>query len=226
MRRSILSGIKGVVSEMVDGNGKVRSSPIPNGVLAKKMLSEDRIKFLSLFVELLLNTDFTKENTKAYLLAKSSSYAQVADKLSAERGVAVNQYSLQSTVWLDKNRIEKHFTNKILLDVIEYTNTDISKHTATLMELMQEYGKSNLLGKNLIIELPEVLPLNAEVSDEELNEFFSYILPYTTTQAKFVSESLSTKVVSYCKYLLNGIESEMTDEEIERKNKIIALLEE
>jgi hypothetical protein len=226
MRVSILTGIKEVIYEMTDKQASlvVRKEPIPNGNLAKKELSSERIEFLRLFVNLLLNTTFITEKTKLYVSEKHSSYVSLAEKLQKEQGLEINPSTLQSTVWLDKNKIERYFTSKVLLDVIEYTNTDISRYIATAKELINKYGQSSLLTKNIIIKLPDCEVQNTKVSDAEFNDFISTISPYIKSQAQYVSENTSTSLVGYCKYILNSTDGNLDEQDSQRRKLLLSLL--
>lgn len=223
MKISILLGIREVVYEMTDGD-KVRKEPIPNGKLAKKGLSVERIEFLSKFVDLLLNTDFINERTKTYLLDKDGSYKTIAEKISEKTGKHIGASTLQSTVWLDKNRIEGYFTSKFLLDIIEYTNTDVSVYMVTLQELLEKYGNASLISKNIIIKLPTSEAEYKEFNDNEFNEFIDMITPYIKSQADYVRDGITPSLIGYCKYILNCLDDNLSNVDKKRKELLLALL--
>lgn len=226
MKISILSGIKEVISEMTDTNNDaiiVRQEPIPNGLLAQKKLSEERIKFLYLFVSLLLKTSFINQRTKLYLQDKNGSYKTVAEKLKY-KGIDVKPSTLQSIVWLDKNKIEKYFTDKVLLDVIEYTNTDITEYMKTVQELNIKYGQASLLEKNVIIELPKSTIKKSEFDDDSFNECMQSLIPYIRSQANYASETMKADFIGYLKYLLNSDDTELNGKDLSRKCILVSLL--
>ena len=229
MRVSILTGIKEVINEMTDrGNGDkgitIRQAPITNGTLARKQLPQERIEFLRLFVHLLIKTDFLNERTRVYLIDRYGSYKTAADRIERESGVKVNPSTLQSTVWLDKNKIERYFSSKVLLDVIEYTNTDVAEYSRIARSLIDKYGQSNLLAKNVIIELPECEPMESKFTDGEFNEFMQMLAPYIRSQANFVRSTIQPEFIGYLKYILNESNEELSKNDLQRKNTILALL--
>lgn len=227
MKISILSGIKEVISEMTDssnGTISVRQEPIPNGLLAQKGLSEERVKFLNKFINLLLKTSFINQRTKTYLLEKNGSYKTVADKLKLQQGIDVKASTLQSIVWMDKNKIERYFTPNVLLDVIEYTNTDISEYVKTVQELNDKYGQASLLEKNVIIELPKSTIKKSEFDDDSFNECMQSLIPYIRSQANYASETMKADFIGYLKYLLNSDGTELNGKDLSRKGILVSLL--
>ena len=90
-------------------------------------------------------------------------------------------------------------------------------------ELMNKFGKSNTLQKNIIIKLPESTATYIETSDSDFQEFISIITPYIKSQANYISNSISPNIISYCKYLLDGAGS-LSGKDIERKEILLSLL--
>ena len=112
MKVSILLYLREMIHEMVDktDNGiLVRTEPIAGGTISIKNLSDERIGLLVSITTLLLKTDFMTEVTKTYLSDKYISYKELASKIKLEEGIEINESTLQSRVWADKNKIERYF---------------------------------------------------------------------------------------------------------------------
>lgn len=203
-------------------NGKVLDEPV--GRLGELNLKPEIKEFLYRFVVLIMTSRMLCDETKMYLANKYITYAGVADELKSKRKIEVNPHTVQTKIWYDKGKLIRFFSERMLLDLVEYGDTSkLPKYTASLEDAQRKYANSGLLN-SIDLTMPSTEGVNPETCTDELfNDFIRIIAPYSKRHKEFISSNLPVSAVAYCKYLLDS--PTLSDEEMEHREMLMELLE-
>lgn len=200
-------------------DGEILEQPL--GRTIKKELSKERVEFIRLFIDLLLNTNYISDETKIYLSDRYITLEGVKLKLE-ERGMESNINTIKSKVWYDKNKIIADFGGDLLLNVIGYSDTDITSYMIKLGDLLIKYNNVNLL-KNISLDLRiEDTELNTQLDERDFQEFLTIIAPYSKKHRTFLSENIPKNMVGYAMYLLSN--NLLKGDDLERKKMLLEIL--
>lgn len=219
---ALLKQLKGLVHDFYVED-KVLMEPV--GRLSKKELPEDTIKFLSQFVDLLMNTRITCTETKLYISDLYITHRGIANEMELKGLGRPNTNTIQTKIWNDKAKIIKLFGEGMLLELIEYRNTsNLSHYNSQLSKAKEKYSNSRLLS-NIALKLPDTTNIKTtSVDSSEFDEFISIIRPYCKRHMSFISEQLPVEVVSYCKYILES--KDVSDIDRDNRDKLLEIIAE
>ena len=209
--------LKELVGDFVSADGEILDYPI--GRIGCKKLDDRRIKLLKIFIDLLINTRFTRDVTKLYISQKYITFEGVAEQLQAQ-GQEICVSSVQSRVFYDKRRIEIHIGGNILVDILEYKNVDLDRYEQKLLDLMVQHSNGYMF-QTIALHLPTPT-FTTDLSEEEFEEFFRIIAPFSKNHMKFISDNIDTKALGYCKYIISS--NVLTEVDKERRDRVLALL--
>ncbi len=218
MANNILKQLKELISEFVDNQGVIRETPLGRSI--KIELSKDRLDFLRQFIDLLINTDYLTEETKVYIKNKYITAEGVYDELK-EKYKDINLNTVKSKIYYDKvNKIVAKFSEKMLADVIEYKNSDITSYKRVLSEIRNKKCGSKLLD-NIALKLPKP-EASMRITEGEFEEFIEIILPYTRRHMQEISNMLNPQVIGYIHWILSS--ELLTEVDLKHRAKINEIL--
>lgn len=215
---SIIQQIKGIVTDFVSEDGKILEVPSRTKGYSK-LWDGRRLQFMRGFLDLILNTSFTSNVTKSYILDKYISIKGLSEELN-NKGFEVNANTLQTKIFRDQKKIQSVFGDRVLLDILHYDNIPMEKYEKALSEAFEKYSDLKLLN-NLALKLPQA-NINSSVTEEEFADFVQAIQPFNKWHMQCVEDGLSKQSVGYIKYLLSS--SLLNKVDIERKNIVLQLL--
>ncbi|HAN10556.1 MAG TPA: hypothetical protein DCP90_08115 [Clostridiales bacterium] len=189
---------------------------------AKQNISSRRLRLLRLFLDVVLNGKFTREAFKLYVSDRWITIRGVCEKLQ-KQGKGWGKSAIQTIIWRDKERLEQVFGEKILVDILEYTDTNLDNYEKRLVEAMVKYSNnSGLLCGSIVLKFPEP-EMATELTDEDFTDFLQTIKPYLKLHMKYITENLDEKAVGYCKYIIAS--NVLSGVDLERKKYLMMLLE-
>lgn len=220
--QGIMRQIKVLVADVYDERTGFLEAP--RSRLVRKELSEEVMKFIYSFVDLLMNTNMLSRETKAYITDEYITYNGVRTKLKEETGKDFNVNTVQTKIWYDRRKIVQYFGEDVLTKLVEMDDTsDLPRYNKILDDVYNKYGQSKLWN-NLIIKLPETTEEdeNVIVPEEDLMEFLAIAGPYNKKHVKFIEDSIDKDVAGYCKRLLKT--NRLTETEKKHKEMLLQLL--
>lgn len=213
MSNTILKELKGLINDFVEDGAILESSKNPR----YRNLDEGRTRFIRVLIELLLKTDFLKDETKTYISDKYITLRRVAEKHKK------NKNTVQSQIWRDSLKIQSIFKDKkVIINVLEYRNLDITEYEKALAEALIKNAKNDYLVDNIALELPET-SLITDIEDSRLNSLIETILPYHKRRIKAIEQNIDKEALGYLRYILN-CETLLNEKDLQRRKKIIELL--
>ena len=220
------SMLKDIMHDLLDENNKERTIPI--GTTAKRNLESNRIKALSLFCSILMNTDFISYETKYYLSHRDLSMEKVYRDLTEleyyekhNLRIPKNSRVIINKISYDQSRVDAKFGENIVSDILNKSSSYMQYVIA-----MSKYREESV-GNNLKDKLTLNLDNNAiytTLTDEEFNRFLTTIAPYTTEKVTEVTKSISKNQAGYFNYLLISPNGYLSPEDSERKLKLVGIL--
>lgn len=200
-------------------DGEILEKPLGRAV--KNDLDSERVEFLRLFIDLLLNSNYMSEETKIYLSDRYITMEGVQLKLE-ERGIDVNINTVKSKVWNDKKKIITDFGEDLFGDIIRYRDVDMASYMDKLNRLQVKYNNVSIL-KNIDLNLRlDDTSINKSITEEEFQEFLGIIAPYSKRHRRFISDNIPRSMVGYAMYLLSN--NMLFGDDLERKNTLLELL--
>lgn len=219
--KKYLGALKELVACYTD-NGVILDEP--TGRLGSLKLNPDVKSFLKQVVVLLMTSRMLCDESKMYLSNRYITYSGVAKELKETKNIDANPHTVQTKIWYDKGKIIRFFGERMLIDLIDYGNTDkLSEYQKMLEEAQNKYANSGLLS-SIDLNMPDTTGAEPNsCDDEQFNDFIRIIAPYSKRHKEFISNNLPVSAVAYCKYLLDS--PVLSEKELEHKEMLMELLE-
>lgn len=214
--------LKELVDCYYDGSNILKE---PVGRIGKKELPEEINSVLRQLVDLLLNTKMLCEESKLYITDVHITYDGIAKKLSEKYDRDCNSNTVQTKVWSDKGKIIRFFGENMLVELIEYRDTkNMDRYNESLKLANKKYSNARILS-NIALKLPETEEIEiTEIKSDDFEDFIETVSPYSKRHMEFISSLISKEAVAYCRYILTA--TDITDTDIENKNRLLNLLAE
>lgn len=214
----LLSQLKALINDFLDSDSITILSK-PKSTYIKKELGLERINVIKDLIDLLLNTDFVSNETQLYIKNKYITYEGISEILLQE-GKKIKPSAVSANVWYNKNKIVDTFGEGIVLDLVEYVDTDITSYKELIVDTKIKYSRNNVLD-NVALKLPEASPTYS-INETEYRDFITAILPYTKYHMEAVSEAIPKEAIGYAKWILSS--STLQGEHLQRKEELLELL--
>ena len=183
--------LKAVIQEV--GNGDSRNDC--NSLLGNH-ISNETAELLKKIAHLMMETDFTREDTKQYLSSKISSYRQV-HKVD---GCSQNSSTTATRKLQDIDKLKKVLSEEFFDELIVNKSIDIERYTNKVQSLIDKQSKKSLLD-GLYIKTPNCEGITTSINDEDFIILME-VIKYGSKKGKALLESnLTPELIGYIKYL-------------------------
>lgn len=232
----VLMMLKEVIYMLYDEHGNKRVEY--RGELAKRNLSEARIKLLENLCDLVLNTDIVHDWTKMYLKNRNYKAANVWEKLNddiKERNERIikklgtsGDYHLEqeidkmkvtNKIQYDQTRLEKELGSDIMTEII-YQDKDIGPHLMTVTALLCKYKNLPSVRDNIDLDIRKDI-FNNKYNGNFIEDYGSTLYTYLKETKKIIEKQLNENraFVGYFNYLCS--ESSVSDKSVAKDRELL-----
>lgn len=195
---SFLKQLREIVLDMTDGEELIDTPTGRYTGITKP--SSEQVMILQELVFLIMKTRATRDETKIYLSNKGMTYSGVCDELRFRKKRESNPNTIQSRVYLDKEKITQALGDDII-DVIKSGNKKAIKKKTELVEKMINENEEESLLESLGLNIKILPGVKSDLTDEEFDGLIDIIAPYTEIYRKCAAEGISEKAIRYVRYI-------------------------
>ncbi len=172
-------------------------------------LSDEAKDFLKELVTLVMETDYFKPDTKAYLSSKFSTFrsSNIVD------GCAENKNTSRSRINYDLSKLRCQLGDDAMEIIIKHKNTDLSRYRERIKCLWDKHKSKSLLD-GFTIKIPECNELVSELLEEKIITLLGLARMLSRKGIKESEKYFTPDMVGYIRYLEHNL-SNLNEEEME-----------
>jgi hypothetical protein len=211
-----LSLLKKVHYSLKDENGVYRDIPI--SIIGNANTSVEGLKRLKGILDLVLSSDKIYEGTKIFIRNNDMSIKEVYDKVESDyKSQRTNKNKIEASgtystvikkIHNDNEKLIQTFGMDMIQDCIYNRISDFSEFDRKISIFIAEYGTSNNVRNNLMINIDDKPCMcNEYRGSEDFFEILNSIEPYLKERMTIIEEVINKnkEFVGYFNYLLNSI---------------------
>lgn len=222
-----------------------REKIIENGLVDPNYNTEQRLFLLESVYKMILNSNSINSFTKYYITDGTKTYEETVNKYnknhaddvvnlsSGKNRITDGQSKIKNCFPVIKyNKVELNFITWLLYDAAHMgldSDTEKQELRAEFMRqynsFRDKYGEPIQVSKrDVVINIPTYDKVSG-LTDEEFNQFMELIQPYSRYVIQQTQDKIDSMVnaVGYFRYLMSKT-SQLSELDIERKNKVLAWL--
>lgn len=194
------------VRQIIEVSFKSGNIEVPNTIDGISINANSK-RAIGALVKLLMTTDFSSDDTKAYLTGERNSWHDVS------KGCAENINTSRTKVRNDLLKIKYTLGEDGIADILRNKDKDIARTTEKLEDLIEKQGNDNLI-KGFGINLSKSLGTDDGLSEDEYIQLINMASVYSKKKISEAESAITVKMVGYMRHLEKN---RMTLDEIDNK---------
>jgi hypothetical protein len=217
----LLTMTRQVYRDLMDANDNLYERP--TGIIGRRGLEKRRVDFLKKYICFVMTGRMVSDTTKIYIRSAGSSVAEAfrLHNTGLPEEQQINIKTAYAKVNYDRQKMLKIFPEDMLTDVATRKNPDMSRYEKLLNLAIARYARKSRLLDNLALRIPRST-LNETLTDDEFDELYSIIAPYSKHHIRAVEAALPEKMSGYLNFLVSA--PDLEGEHFERFKRIQDLL--
>ena len=177
-------------------NGKVIDPKDKPVVMGYGIMREDARTAARLLTELVMLTDYTKPDTKAFLFNSNASYR----KIGSIDGTAANKNTARSRIQYDLLKLRSVLGEDALDVIIRNRNADLTGYINKISGLLDKC-KGRPLADGVILKIKAADRAVNDISVDDYNLLHTIFFQYAKKQKAKVESLINTDMSGYLRYL-------------------------
>ena len=198
-KSNILEQLRNLIRDVYDtSNNVVRNKPV--GRFLTEELSDERMKAIKDLVHLCMDTEMFNLATRLYLRIPYAGYSDIVKEIKYATGINTNYSTVQSNIFYSKQKIIKELGENIVLDLVVYTDSDISVYQDRIATALLKANKQDILS-NIRLPFSKETKYCDSMEDDEFDACMDIIYNYTNVAITDVVKTLEEGFVGYVRYI-------------------------
>lgn len=198
----------------VNGKFKVNTS----STIGRMHLNDESMNFLADYINFVMNSGIISKATRIYITSIEDNLINAirAYNYGKSELEQIQPRQAYNQVNYDTTKLLKLFPDDMITNII-YKRADLDVYNAMLQAAINKKTKKSILTQATVLNIPYAFD-SKRPTDEELDDFFVLIAPYTKNIICIVEDKLPKNVVGYINYISS--KSKLTYEEKDILNRL------